>query len=117
MEALSGRSDLLRSTERIAAPVLAEELAGADPPFLLDVRSPREWESQHIDGSLNIPLNHLQERISEIPRDRRIAVYCAGGYRSSIAASILHQYGIINLIEMAGGLAAWNSVSASPTAQ
>jgi rhodanese-related sulfurtransferase len=117
MEALSDRPDLLRSTERITAPVLAEELAGPDPPFLLDVRSSHEWESQHIDGSLNIPLNHLQERISEIPRDRRIAVYCAGGYRSSIAASILHQYGIINLIEMAGGLAAWNSISASSSAQ
>jgi rhodanese-related sulfurtransferase len=58
---------------------------------------------------VNIPLNHLQERIAEIPRDRRIAVHCAGGYRSSIAASILHQYGITSLIEMAGGLAAWEA--------
>ena len=47
--------------------------------------------------------------MAEIPRDRRIAVHCAGGYRSSIAASILHQYGITNLIEMAGGLAAWDA--------
>jgi hypothetical protein len=44
----------------------------------------------------------MQERISGIPRGRRIAVPCAGGYRSSIATSILHQYGITNLIEMAG---------------
>ncbi len=36
-------------------------------------------------------------------------VHCAGGYRSSIAASILHQYGITNLMEMAGGLAAWDA--------
>jgi len=48
-------------------------------------------------------------RIAEVPRDRRIAVHCAGGYRSSIAASILHHYGITNLIEMAGGLAAWDA--------
>ena len=75
----------------------------------MDVRTPREWAAKHIDGSVNIPLNHLQERIAEIRRDRRIAVHCAGGYRSSIAASILHQYGITNLIEMAGGLAAWES--------
>ena len=60
-----------------------------------------------------MPLNQLQERIGEIPRDRRIAVHCAGGYRSSIAASILHQYGITNLIEMAGGLAAWDAASAA----
>jgi len=58
---------------------------------------------------MNISLNHLQERIAEVPRDRRIAVHCSGGYRSSIAASILHHNGITNLIEMAGGLAAWEA--------
>ena len=109
MEALAGRPDLVWPTERISAPMVAEELAGADPPLVLDIRNPREWAAKHIDGSVNIPLNHLQERIAEIPRDRRIAVHCAGGYRSSIAASILHQYGITNLIEMAGGLAAWDA--------
>jgi hydroxyacylglutathione hydrolase len=109
MEALSGRPDLVWPTERASAPMLAEELSGADPPLVLDIRTPREWTTKHIDGSVNIPLNHLQERIAEIPRDRRIAVHCAGGYRSSIAASILHQYGITPLIELAGGLAAWEA--------
>jgi rhodanese-related sulfurtransferase/glyoxylase-like metal-dependent hydrolase (beta-lactamase superfamily II) len=115
MQALAGKPDLLRLTERIIAPMLAEELASGDPPLLLDVRNPREWAARHIDGSVNIPLNHLQERIAEIPRDRRIAVHCAGGYRSSIAASILHQQGITNLIEMAGGLAAWDAASLNLT--
>jgi len=109
MEALAERPDLVWPTERISAPMVAEELAGADPPLLLDIRNPREWVTKHIDGSVNVPLNHLQERIAEIPRDRRIAVHCAGGYRSSIAASILHQHGITDLIEMAGGLAAWDA--------
>ncbi len=109
MEALAARPDLLGRTERVSAPMMAEELASADPPLLLDIRNPREWATEHIAGSVNIPLNHLQERIAEIPRDRRIAVHCAGGYRSSIAASILHRYGITNLIEMAGGLAAWDT--------
>ena len=109
MEALAHRPDLVWPTERISAPMVAQELAGADPPFLLDVRNPREWNTKHIDGSINVPLNHLQERIGEIPRDRRIAVHCAGGYRSSIAVSILHQYGITRLGEMAGGLAAWEA--------
>ena len=84
-------------------------MAAADPPLVLDIRAPREWTAKHIAGSVNIPLNHLQERIAEIPRDRRLAIHCAGGYRSSIAASILHQHGITNLIEMAGGLAAWEA--------
>src|SRR4029079_1550959 len=109
MEALAGRPDLVWPTERVSAPMVAEELASADPPLVLDIRNPREWATKHIDGSVNIPLNHLQERIGEIPRDRRIAVHCAGGYRSSIAASILHQYGMTRLIEMPGGLAAWEA--------
>jgi len=109
MEALSSRPDLVWPTERVSAPMVAEEMAGADAPLVLDIRNPREWATKHIGGSVNIPLNHLQERMAEIPRNRRIAVHCAGGYRSSIAASILHQYGITNLIEMAGGLAAWEA--------
>ena len=109
MEALSDRQDLVWPTERVSAPMVAEELESADAPLVLDIRNPREWAAKHLGGSVNIPLNHLQERMAEIPRNRRIAVHCAGGYRSSIAASILHQYGITNLIEMAGGLAAWEA--------
>ncbi|HEV3332287.1 MAG TPA: MBL fold metallo-hydrolase [Bryobacteraceae bacterium] len=109
MAALADRPDLVWPTERVTAPMVAEELAGADPPLLLDIRNPREWATKHIDGSVNIPLNHLKERIAEVPRNRRIAIHCAGGYRSSVGASILHQYGITNLIEMAGGLAAWDA--------
>jgi rhodanese-related sulfurtransferase len=109
MEALAGRPDLVWPTERVSAPMMAEELVSADPPLVLDVRNPREWATRHIEGSVNIPLNHLRERIAEVPRDRRVAVHCAGGYRSSIAAGILHQHGITCLIEMAGGLAAWDA--------
>jgi hydroxyacylglutathione hydrolase len=109
MEAVGSRLDLVWPTERMAPTILADEFATADRPWLLDVRSPNEWKAQHIEGSVNIPLNHLQERIAEVPRDRRIAVHCAGGYRSSIAASILHQHGITHVLEMAGGLAAWSA--------
>ncbi len=109
MEALAGRPDLVWSTERITAPMVAEELALPDPPLVLDIRNPREWAAKHIDGSVNIPLNHLQERIAEVPHDRRIAVHCAGGYRSSIAVSLLNRRGITNLVEIAGGLAAWEA--------
>jgi rhodanese-related sulfurtransferase len=78
---------------------------------VLDIRNAREWATKHIARSMNIPLNHLQERMAEVPRDRRIAVHCAGGYRSSIAASILHHYGVTNLIEIAGGLATWDAAN------
>ncbi len=109
MESLAERPDLVWPTERSSVLIAAEELEARDPPFLLDVRAPGEWGMKHINGSINVPLNHLQERINEVPRNRRVAVHCAGGYRSSIAASILHQHGITNLIEIAGGLAAWDA--------
>src|SRR3974377_493475 len=63
MEALAERSDLVWPTDRFTAPMVADELATAAPPMVLDIRSPREWETKHIPGSLNIPLNHLGERI------------------------------------------------------
>jgi hydroxyacylglutathione hydrolase len=109
MVALAERPDLVWATERVTPAMVADELASAEPPLVLDIRNPGEWKAKHIPESLNIPLNHMQERLAEIPRGRRIAVHCAGGYRSSIATSILHQHGITNLIEMAGGLAAWDA--------
>ena len=113
MQGLAERPDLLWPTERVSAQMAADELAGdiagSEPPMVLDIRNPREWAAKHIANSVNIPLNHLQERIAEVPRDRRVVVHCAGGYHSSIAVSILHQHGIINLIEVAGGLAAWDA--------
>lgn len=113
MEALSQRPDLVWPTKRVDVFLAAEELAAPnanlDSPLILDVRNPSEWKTKHIAGSVNIPLNTLQKRIKEVPTDRRIAIHCAGGYRSSIAASILHQYGLNDLIEIAGGLAAWEA--------
>jgi hydroxyacylglutathione hydrolase len=109
MAALTDRPDLVWPTQRSGVLIAAEDLESAHPPFLLDVRAPQEWEGKHIRSSVNIPLNRLQERIAEVPCDRRIAVHCAGGYRSSIAVSILHQHGITNLTEIAGGLAAWEA--------
>jgi len=109
MAALADRPDLIWPTERVGVLIASEELESSDPPFLLDVRAPREWAGKHIEGSFNLPLNHLQERIGEIPASQRIAVHCAGGYRSSIAVSILHQHCITNLVEIAGGLAAWEA--------
>ncbi len=109
MAGLAHRPDLVWPTERLAAPMIAEELAKPEKPMVLDIRNPREFATQHIAGGVNVPLNHLQERMAEIPRDRKIVVHCAGGYRSSMAASILAQHGITNVIEMAGGIAAWNA--------
>ena len=117
MEALADRPDLVWPTERVNAGTAAESMAAEGSSVVLDIRNPREWATKHIPGSINIPLNRLQQRIDEIPRDRPIVVHCAGGYRSSIAVSILHQYGITNLIEIAGGLAAWDAARLPVTSE
>jgi rhodanese-related sulfurtransferase len=76
---------------------------------VLDVRTPGEWETTRINASVNIPLNHLIERAAEVPRDRTILVLCGAGYRSSIAASLLQQRNFTDLVELAGGMAAWEA--------
>jgi len=109
MAALAGLPQLVGRTERISVLTAAEELARQDAPVVVDVRTAKEWAEKHIEGSVNLPLSHLQERLAEVPRERRIAILCAGGYRSSIAASLLHREGITRLEEIAGGLAAWEA--------
>jgi rhodanese-related sulfurtransferase len=109
MHALEGRPDLIVRTARVTPQRLASQLSRPDPPFVLDVRAPREWTPSRIDRSANIPLNHLTERLDELPTSRQIVVYCAAGYRSSIAASLLQLHGFDNIVELAGGFAAWQA--------
>ena len=78
-------------------------------PLTVDVRAPRERAHKRIAGSVAMPLNHLGERLSELPTDRPLLVYCAGGYRSSIAASLLMRHGFTQVSEIAGGIAAWEA--------
>jgi hydroxyacylglutathione hydrolase len=111
MQSLAKRPDLTIETERVSAALASERVAtGASAaPLLVDVRAPGERDQKRIQGSVSIPLNHLPERWSELPADRPLMVYCAGGYRSSIAASILQQHGLSKVSEMAGGIAAWEA--------
>jgi hydroxyacylglutathione hydrolase len=109
MAALAARPDLVEATERVNPGMLAEELASENPPLVLDVRGPGEWSAKHLSGSVNLPLTQLAQRVAELPRGRRVAVHCAGGYRSSIAVGVLQQHGIEDVIELAGGITAWET--------
>ena len=97
------------TTERVGADVAAARLASATPPVVIDVRSTSERAGKRIEGSLHVPLNHLAERLPEIPTDRPVLLHCAGGYRSSLAASLLQRHGITQVSELAGGIAAWET--------
>jgi hydroxyacylglutathione hydrolase len=109
ISALESRTDLMTGTTRVTPAEAAGALASSTPPIVLDIRAPREWQKSHIEGSVNIPLNHLAERIEEVPANRPVLVHCAGGYRSSIAAGILQRHGRANLTELTGGLGAWEA--------
>ena len=109
VQALEARPELMTGTERTVPAELAADLASANPPMVLDVRAPKETQAKRIEGSVNIPLNHLEERLQELPHEKRIVVHCAGGYRSSIAVSILQKHAFENLTELAGGMAAWEA--------
>jgi rhodanese-related sulfurtransferase/glyoxylase-like metal-dependent hydrolase (beta-lactamase superfamily II) len=109
ISALESRTDLMTGTTRITPAEAAALLASASPPLVVDIRAPREFQKSHIDGGVNIPLNHLIERIKEIPVDQPVLVHCAGGYRSSIAAGLLQQHGRVKLTELTGGITAWEA--------
>ncbi|MGA8143735.1 MAG: MBL fold metallo-hydrolase [Candidatus Acidiferrales bacterium] len=111
LKSLESRPDLIAFVERLSAQFAAELLSSNQPPLAIDVRAPREREKKYIGGSLSIPLNHLAEDLKTLPKGRPLLVYCAGGYRSSIAASLLQGHGFHTVCEIAGGLAAWESAN------
>jgi glyoxylase-like metal-dependent hydrolase (beta-lactamase superfamily II)/rhodanese-related sulfurtransferase len=108
LRSLEARPDLMAATERLSPQVASERLA-TGTPLAVDVRGPRERELKSVADSLSVPLNHLLERAQGLPKDRPLLLYCAGGYRSSIAASLLQREGFTDVSEIAGGLAAWDA--------
>jgi glyoxylase-like metal-dependent hydrolase (beta-lactamase superfamily II)/rhodanese-related sulfurtransferase len=109
LQSLTTRPDLTAATERLSAPFAAELLSASTALLAIDVRNRRERDQKSISDTRHIPLNHLAEHLSSIPRDRPLLVYCAGGYRSSIAASLLQRAGYPHVSELAGGITAWEA--------
>ncbi|WP_069658418.1 rhodanese-like domain-containing protein [Arcticibacter eurypsychrophilus] len=75
--------------------------------FLVDVRSPGEFASGHVKGSVNIPLDKVNAQLSKFQNKKNIVVFCQSGGRSSQAKSILEQSGLTNVVN--GGT--WNKVN------
>lgn len=117
MTATDGFDDLLQDFGRIAVEEFDNIRVTENAPVVIDVRGVGEWETRSVDGNINLPLQVLQERLDEVPRDQPLILYCKGAYRSAIAASILQRNGIENVVDVLGGFDAWaeaHPVESSP---
>ncbi len=87
------------------------ELREKETVAVLDVREPGELAGGVIEGSVNIPLGQLSGRVEELDRQRLLVVHCAGGYRSSVATSLLRRAGFRDVANLIGGFDAWKAAN------
>ncbi len=104
MDKISSAGYEMDTTKQITVHQLKENI---EDYFVLDVRGYSEYNSGHIDGSLNIQAGYLSDRLNEIPNDKKIVVHCAGGDRSAIAASFLQLKGFQNVYNLTCGINGW----------
>jgi hydroxyacylglutathione hydrolase len=103
-DALEGR-ELSRVQQANANEVAAMLERGAAQ--VIDVRGRTEYDARHLPGVANIPVGLLRDRVAELPTERPIVVQCQAGARSSIAASVLLAHGVRRVINLDGGIEAW----------
>jgi len=84
---------------------------------LLDVRREGEWKAIHIEGAAWSPLDTLNSNLPALAKDRRIAVHCKSGYRSAIACSVLQRAGFQNVVNVLGGIDAWQAANLPTTSE
>ena len=94
---------------RLSAPALAERLRSVPGLVLVDVRNPGEVELGSIEGAQHISLPSLLNRADELDRNAPTVVFCAGGYRSAIASSLLRSHGFTDVSDLIGGYTAWTA--------
>ncbi|MFD6859733.1 rhodanese-like domain-containing protein [Rhodococcus sp. NPDC060090] len=100
-------ADLTETAPRTTVEEL-DELLAADAVTLVDIRNPGERTSGTIPGAVPIPLAQLRVRLDQVPAGKPIVVHCAGGWRSSVAASLLRAQGFTNVSDLLGGYNSWS---------
>ncbi|GAT06892.1 MBL fold metallo-hydrolase [Mycolicibacterium novocastrense] len=99
-------ADLVQTAPKTSAAEVDRMLA-EDAVTLIDIRNPGELETGTIPGAIHIPLAQLRNRLDAVPTGKPIVVHCAGGWRSSVAASLLRAHGLDNVSDLTGGYNAW----------
>ncbi len=108
LSAMEANPERVRRASRITAAEFDERRADLDDLQLVDVRNQGEFELGSIPGAVNIPVGQIPTRTGELDSDKTTVVFCAGGYRSSVAASSLRQAGFDDVSDILGGYGAWN---------
>jgi hydroxyacylglutathione hydrolase len=100
----------IAKTEQISVQELQQRIQEGSVDQVLDVRRIGEWNSGHIKQAVHVPLNTLEKEVlSKTNPNKTTAAICAGGYRSSMATSILEQLGYTRISNVVGGMNAWSS--------
>lgn len=84
--------------------------------MIIDSRTKEEYDFGHIEGAINIPVDEIRSRLNEMPRDKKIIVYCAVGLRGYIASRILMQHGYTDVYNLSGGYRTYSCAIADNTA-
>ncbi|RKZ91021.1 MAG: rhodanese-like domain-containing protein [Candidatus Parabeggiatoa sp. nov. 1] len=93
---------------------LAEKMPNPDlRPQLLDVRTRREWRNGHLAGAVSIPIAELRANIETLPfdMDKPVVAICLSAHRSIPAVRLLRRFGFTDVVQLAGGMIAWRSLS------
>lgn len=99
------------SFQEIAPKDFAEKIKTTENPQILDVRTPEEFESEHIDNAVNVNWNgeDFADKVAAYDKSKPVFVYCLSGGRSKKAAAKLNELGFTNVYELEGGIMKWNA--------
>jgi glyoxylase-like metal-dependent hydrolase (beta-lactamase superfamily II)/rhodanese-related sulfurtransferase len=103
----------VEAASRLTTNALGERIADVPELQLVDVRNPGEAAAGTINHAVNIPVGQLPDRLGELDPRKPTVVYCAGGYRSSMAASLLRKQGFADVSDLLGGYNAWDEATQS----
>jgi rhodanese-related sulfurtransferase len=103
----------VRQGKRVDVTAMKAMMGSTEDLQLVDVRQPGETEGGIVDGAIVIPLTQLNQKLSSLDASKPTLVYCAGGFRSSIAASRMMASGFADVTDLLGGYGAWAAANAS----
>ncbi|RZV44111.1 MAG: MBL fold metallo-hydrolase [Acidimicrobiales bacterium] len=110
MAVMASNPDRVERSSRMTATEFESRKGDIDGLQLVDIRNPGETALGTIDGAKAIPVGQLPARISELDPARPTVLFCAGGYRSSVGASVLREAGFEDVSDILGGYGAWTEL-------